>query len=117
MLPIPGGRVVEAAVLANGEIQRPQKVFFENFERQPSTKVAIRSTALEDLYVVLAGWEGSGPDARVSLSVFVNPLVAWIWFGGFVFLVGTVVAMWPAPQPAARTVPARLEGRTVGATA
>ena len=47
----------------------------------------------------VAGWDGDGPTARVSLAVFVNPLVSWIWAGGVLLLLGTVVTMWPAPMP------------------
>ena len=74
---------------------RPAKQFFDNFPQQPSTKVGLRSTPFEDLYVVLAGWEGDGPTAKVSLAVFVNPLVSWIWTGGVLLLFGTLVTLWP----------------------
>ena len=80
----------------------PEKRFYRNFEGQPSTGVAIRSTALEDLYIVLVGWEADG---SASFLVFVNPLVVWLWIGGIVAVFGAVVAMWPDPRP--RTVPAR----------
>ncbi|MBV9168914.1 MAG: hypothetical protein JOZ81_02370 [Chloroflexi bacterium] len=50
----------------------------------------------------------------MSLAVFVNPLVSWIWTGGLLLLLGTIVTMWPAPVPVARraTIP---RGATVGA--
>ena len=103
----PGARVVQAqvAVEANGVLVdglAPDKRFYRNFERQPSTGVAIRSTALEDLYVVLVGWEADG---SASFLVFVNPLVVWLWIGGIVAVFGAVVAMWPDPRP--RAVPVR----------
>jgi cytochrome c-type biogenesis protein CcmF len=71
----------------------------------------------EDLYVVLAGWEGDGPAARVSVAVFINPLVNWIWIGGFMLLFGTVVSLWPPPRPAPRAVLAPSPRGSVGATA
>jgi cytochrome c biogenesis factor len=40
----------------------------------------------------------------VSLAIFVNPLVSWIWAGGVLLLVGTLITMWPAPQPSRRRV-------------
>ncbi len=101
---IPGAQVVEADMLMGSEVLRPQKVIFQNFENQPSTKVAVRATPLEDLYVTLASWSTDGGTPRVALSVFVNPLVSWIWTGGLVFLLGTLVALWPAPEPASRSV-------------
>ncbi len=47
----------------------------------------------EDLYVLLAGWEGNG--ASATFKVFVNPLVNWLWIGGILFIAGTLVAAWP----------------------
>jgi cytochrome c-type biogenesis protein CcmF len=112
---VPGATVIEAPLTVNGsEDLRPQKVYFDNFQNQPSTKVGLRSAPLEDLYVVLAGWDGDGPTARISLAVFVNPLVSWIWTGGLVVLLGTMIAMWPAPQPVARRVPARVPEGALG---
>jgi cytochrome c-type biogenesis protein CcmF len=111
---IPGARVVEAQLKVNGGELRPQKVFFDNFPEQPSTKVGLQSTPLEDLYVVLSGWDGDGSSARVSLSVFVNPMVSWIWLGGVVLLLGTVVSLWAAPQPSLRRAPAAVPEGAVG---
>jgi cytochrome c-type biogenesis protein CcmF len=111
---VPGASVVEAPLWVNGEDLRPQKVYFDNFQNQPSTKVGLRSNAIEDVYVVLAGWDGEGPNARISLAVFINPLVSWIWLGGVVLLVGTLIALWPAPQPSPRRVTARVPRGAVG---
>jgi len=69
----------------------PEKCFYMNFE-QPVTEVAIRSTFIEDLYVILMGWDETG---AVAYTFMVNPLVSWIWIGGFLFLVGGLVVFWP----------------------
>jgi cytochrome c-type biogenesis protein CcmF len=111
----PGVRVVEAPLNVNGEDLRPQKQFFDNFPQQPSTKVGLRSTPFEDLYVVLGGWNGEGATASIGLAVFVNPLVSWIWAGGVLLLLGTLVSLWPAPMPSRQRVSVPLGGR-VGAT-
>jgi cytochrome c-type biogenesis protein CcmF len=95
----PGLRTVQAVLNVNGQELRAEKQFFDNFPQQPSTKVGLRSTPVEDLYVVLGGWEGDGSTARVNLAVFINPLVSWIWLGGLFLLLGTVVSLWPAPTP------------------
>ena len=71
----------------------PAKTFHENYD-QGVTEVAIRSTLKEDLYVILAGWEGD----VAAFNVFVNPLVNWMWIGGGVLLLGTVIAVWPDPR-------------------
>ena len=47
----------------------------------------------------------------LQLRVFVKPLVNLIWLAGFVFLLGSVVAMWPDAREqrrlAVRYAPAR----------
>ena len=105
--PLPGVKVTEGVLSVNGSDEiRPAKQFFDNFPQQPSTRVGLRSTPFEDLYIVLGGWEGDGPTARVSVAVFVNPLVSWIWTGGVLLLLGTVVTLWPAPVVSRRRVTA-----------
>jgi hypothetical protein len=59
---------------------------------QPVTEVAIHSTPVEDLYVILAAWN----DGTATFKVLVNPMVMWLWIGGGIFLLGGLVAFWPA---------------------
>lgn len=47
----------------------------------------------EDLYLSLVQVDTEGKMA--SLSVVVEPLVWWLWFGGGVMLLGSIVAGWP----------------------
>ena len=80
----------------------PQVIFHHSFE-QPVTEVAIHSTLSEDLYVILASWEtitlSDGSEViQAGFVVLVNPLVAWIWVGGGVFLLGGMVAFWPGKR-------------------
>jgi len=67
----------------------------------PSNEVAIRTDWLraEDLFVI---GDQFNADGSVVLKVFVNPLVNLIWLAGFVFLLGSVVAMWPDAREQAR---------------
>jgi cytochrome c-type biogenesis protein CcmF len=111
---LPGVKVIDAMLSVNGQELRPEKQYFDNFPQQPSTKVGLRSTPFEDLYVVLGDWSGDGPAAQVSLAVFVNPLVSWIWAGGVLLLLGTLVTLWPAPAPSRQRVTARLPRNAVG---
>lgn len=70
---------------------RPEKIFHHSFE-QPVSEVAIRSNAIEDLYVILGGWEADGTGI---FRVLVNPLVVWIWIGGVLVAIGGLLAFWP----------------------
>jgi cytochrome c-type biogenesis protein CcmF len=49
----------------------PEKYFHRVYE-QPVTEVAIRTSPLEDLYVILAGWE---QDETAIFNILVNPMV------------------------------------------
>ena len=65
-------------------------------QNQPTTEVALRTSPLEDLYIIMAGFE---PSKTVTLKVFVNPLVFWMWMGGLVLVLGTIIAIWPERRP------------------
>ena len=69
----------------------PEKYFHRSYE-QAVTEVAIRSTLIEDLYVILIGWD---EDGTTAFKVLVNPLVNWIWIGGGVLFLGGLIAFWP----------------------
>jgi len=65
-------------------------------QNQPTTEVALRTTLWSDLYIILAGFEAS----RVAtFKIFINPLVAWMWIGGLVIVLGTMIAIWPERRP------------------
>ena len=57
------------------------------------TLPAILTSPLEDVYVIIAGWEDNF--ATVTFRVYVNPLVFWIWFGGLILIISTIIAALP----------------------
>jgi cytochrome c-type biogenesis protein CcmF len=63
-------------------------------EQQVSNEVGIRSDRLtgEDLFVIA---EQIDPNGTVYFRVFVKPLVNLIWLAGLVFLLGSVITLWP----------------------
>jgi cytochrome c-type biogenesis protein CcmF len=68
---------------------RPQLNFhFAQGQRQ--SEVAIRTTPVEDLYVVVTSLD---TDGAAGLRAFVNPLTWWIWAGAAVMLLGMIVIM------------------------
>jgi cytochrome c-type biogenesis protein CcmF len=69
----------------------------------PMTEVGIRSSIREDLYLILSalddmeGAVNADSNAQgIDLQVLIKPLVGWIWFGGLMLAIGTVVALWPS---------------------
>jgi len=71
---------------------RPFQEQYTNGERM--TPPALLGSMKEDLYVLLGGFESDG--SLATFKVFINPLVNWLWLGGIVFIVGTLVAAWPS---------------------
>jgi cytochrome c-type biogenesis protein CcmF len=93
-------------LLSNGDrelaVMFPQKNWYKKNE-QLASEVAIYSTLREDLYVVLAGFEGD----KISVMAYVNPLVQFFWIGGIVMVLGGVIAALPIPgaRPRRRSQP------------
>ncbi|MFT4572002.1 MAG: cytochrome c-type biogenesis protein CcmF [Candidatus Binatia bacterium] len=69
----------------------PEKRFYKKPE-QPATEVAFRSTMRDDLYVILGSLDDAG---NVTFQAYVNPLVMWMWIGGFVLCFGTFICVAP----------------------
>jgi cytochrome c-type biogenesis protein CcmF len=72
-------------------------------EEQVSNEVGIRSDRLtgEDLFVIA---EQIDADGTVYFRVFVKPLVNLIWVAGAVFLLGSLIALWPDAREQRRLV-------------
>jgi cytochrome c-type biogenesis protein CcmF len=72
-------------------------------EQQVSNEVGIRTDPLtgEDLFVIA---EQINPDGTVYFRVFVKPLVNLIWVAGLVFLLGSLIALWPDAREQRRLV-------------
>jgi cytochrome c-type biogenesis protein CcmF len=100
-------RIVSAAtveVTKNGRslglMTSEKRQHVDSFKRptfEPSTEVGIRSNLQEDLYIVYAGSVNGTEEAVYRFNI--NPLVWWVWFGGFVLALGGILAMWPGGGP------------------
>jgi cytochrome c-type biogenesis protein CcmF len=82
----------------------PERRFYKASE-QTATIVANRSRLNEDLYLV---YTGRNPDTgKPIIKAHVNPLVAWIWIGVHLVLIGTIIAMLPSTRPVKYAVSAK----------
>jgi len=80
---------------------------------QWQSEVAIRTNPVEDLYVVVTGFD---TDGSAVIRTFVNPLTWWIWAGAAVMLAGMLVIMSgraPVTVAAAKRAPAKREAAVV----
>ena len=85
----------------------PGRATYAGLGGQSLTRVAINTTPVADVYVVLAGAADGG---SASFRVFVNPLVSWIWAGGAIIILGVLLGnigeRAPAVEAVRRRVPA-----------
>jgi cytochrome c-type biogenesis protein CcmF len=102
LYPAPGKDVARATLsVFEGGKQVGTLVPERHFHRraqQPVSEVAIRTTLEDDLYVALIGWEGDDP--IIALEVVVSPLIVWMWIGGVVLLLGSIMVLWPDAERA-----------------
>ena len=71
----------------------PALKFFPN-QQSPVGRAVHRSTISEDLYLILSGFSELDQN-QATLKVLVRPLVIWIWIGGAVIALGTLLAILP----------------------
>jgi len=107
----PDGRNVARAVVSVykdnqyvGELHPRRDYYYES--QQPMTIPGVRSTWTDDFYVLLVDWQPVST-AGATFKIYHNPLVNWLWLGGLVFILGTLVAGWPDRDPEPEAVPAR----------
>ncbi len=99
----PDGRNVARAVVSVykdgkyvGELHPRRDYYYES--QQPMTIAGVRSTMEDDLYVLLVDWQPLSTSGA-TFKIYHNPLVNWLWLGGFVFILGTMAAAWPDKEP------------------
>ena len=80
-----------------------RRVYKSGPEPQPTSEVAIYSTAKNDVYVVFAAATTDGRQAVIQ--VFYNPLTMWVWIGGIVLVIGTLIALLPNKKTVVRRRP------------
>jgi cytochrome c-type biogenesis protein CcmF len=108
---LPDHTELVALMRFGGATLEPARATYAGLGGQSLTHVAINTTPVADVYVVLAGVT---PDGSASFSVFVNPLVSWIWAGGAIIIFGVLLGNLgeraPAVEAIRRRVPASVPG-------
>jgi cytochrome c-type biogenesis protein CcmF len=92
-----GGAVARLALYQHDEplaVMVPERRMYW-LEQQPASIPSVYSTLREDLYVILTALE---PDGSATLKIHRNPLVNFLWIGGYTFLFGAVLVLWPHPE-------------------
>ncbi len=78
----------------------PQRRLYDKAENA-NAEVAISVSWREDLYVALVGWE----EGVAAIEAHINPLMAWIWAGAGVVVLGAGFALAPRLLPRRYRVP------------
>ena len=97
------GRQVARAVVSVYRDGRPVAELYPRRDyyveqQQPMTIPGVRSSLTDDFYVLLVSWEPIGAGGA-TFKVYLNPLINFVWLGGLIFILGTLVAAWPDAQP------------------
>ena len=80
------------------DVLQPAKKFYPQ-EQSPIAYVDYRLGLVDDLYLVLGDFARDGSSATVKMQV--NRMVSWIWIGGVVLTLGTLLAILPERRRAA----------------
>ena len=98
-LPQNDGRFITKATLAIYKndtfvtnIQPQRDYYIQNQQRM--TIPDVYSTLESDLYVLLIDWKPIDTQ-QATFKIYLNPLINWVWVGGLLFIVGTLIAAWP----------------------
>jgi cytochrome c-type biogenesis protein CcmF len=76
----------------------PRTQYYQNFESQPTSRVAVMSFWNEDIYIFQAGVD----ESSATFALFVNPLVGLVWVGGTMLVLAMLVTAWPQGNRARR---------------
>jgi cytochrome c-type biogenesis protein CcmF len=79
-----------------GELYPRRDYYYES--QQAMTIPGVRSTLEDDFYVILVDWRPIAAQGA-TFKVYHNPLVNFVWLGGLIFILGTLVAAWPDREP------------------
>jgi cytochrome c-type biogenesis protein CcmF len=74
-------------------ILNPALKFFPT-QQSPIGRAVHQSSLSEDIYLILSGFSDLDRN-QATLKVLVRPLVIWMWIGGFVIALGTLICILP----------------------
>jgi cytochrome c-type biogenesis protein CcmF len=97
-----GARTVEepnktstrARVSVDGEVHEPAINLFTATQQQIGTP-SVRTSLWQDVYLSLQRAPADDAGQTMGLRVIVQPLVTWLWVGGVVMALGTILAAFP----------------------
>ncbi len=90
-------RVIAANVVLDGaNTYRPAITTYLNMGRDIGTP-SVRTGLAEDVYLTLDPGAAAG-DTTATIRVFVKPMILWLWIGGAIMAIGTLLAAFPGSR-------------------
>ena len=90
-------RVLAAnVVLDGGNTYRPATTTYLNVGVDVGTP-SVRTGLTEDIYLTLDPGAVAG-DSTATIRVFVKPMILWLWIGGMIMAIGTLLAAFPGTR-------------------
>jgi cytochrome c-type biogenesis protein CcmF len=90
----PNRQATEAVVKIDGKgAYRPAITQFVGGGTAVGTP-AVRSTPISDVYITLVT-PPVHPGDPATIGIIIQPLIMWLWIGGVIMALGTVLAAWP----------------------
>ncbi len=87
-------RVFALIEIDGADVYAPATTSFRQNGARPVPTPSVRSGFTEDVYLVLDEVPDPADDS-IRLRVIIRPMVAWMWAGGALMAVGTVLALFP----------------------
>jgi len=89
--------IANLTILKNGKTVSTEFPGKRNYfsQDQATTEVAILSSFMEDLYIVYSDFPREFRQNRAEFITYINPLIIFVWMGGFVVVFGGIIAMIP----------------------
>lgn len=84
-----GGRVIRSI--------QPRRDYFI-VQEQPVSVPGVYATPGKDVYILLIGWDVIDNVQNATFKIYINPLINWVWIGGLMMMIGTLVAAWNGPR-------------------
>lgn len=75
-------------------VMHPKTQYYDNYISQPTSRVAIISFPMEDLYIFQSG---VGDDSA-TFAIFINPLIILVWVGSSMIIMSLFIIFWPAKK-------------------
>jgi len=80
-------------ILDGGSSYRPANTTYLSIGTEIGTP-SVRTGLAKDVYLTLEPGAAAG-DSSATIRVFIKPMMLWLWIGGFVMAIGTLLAAFP----------------------